>query len=210
MSPPLPPPLFVAPSKSLPQGTGGSQEPETLSLNVVKLHCDSASSCEQVVVVVPGGRESLGSTMSEIGFRGSLIPFHLYSLEGCGFAPRRQDKAQLGKRLVPFPDKTTRGQWSTLAGCLWPPHREPGRSAEASGAGETGLRALGSETSLWAAWPLLPVGEAQGVSQVIPGGENQNWKLDTPTWKRQRGMKRAAEGSESEPTFNEMFTTCQP
>ena len=64
--------------------------------------------------------------------------------------------------------------------------------------------------SLWAAWPLLPVGEAQGVSQVIPGGENQNWKLDTPTWKRQRGMKRAAEGSESEPTFNEMFTTCQP
>lgn len=159
MSPPLPPPLFVAPSKSLPQGTGGSQEPETLSLNVVKLHCDSASSCEQVVVVVPGGRESLGSTMSEIGFRGSLIPFHLYSLEGCGFAPRRQDKAQLGKRLGPFPDKTTRGQWSTLAGCLWPPHREPGRSAEASGAGETGLRALGSETSLWAAWPLPRMGK---------------------------------------------------
>lgn len=75
MSPPLPPPLFVAPSKSLPQGTGGGREPETLSLNVVKLHCDGASSCEQVVVVVPGGRESLGSTMSEIGFRGSLFPF---------------------------------------------------------------------------------------------------------------------------------------
>ena len=32
------------------------------------------------------------------------------SREGCGFAPRRQDKAQAGKRLVPFPDKTTRGQ----------------------------------------------------------------------------------------------------
>ncbi|KAI4564954.1 hypothetical protein MJG53_015966 [Ovis ammon polii x Ovis aries] len=34
-------------SKSLPQGTGGGREPETLSLNVVKLHCDGASSCEQ-------------------------------------------------------------------------------------------------------------------------------------------------------------------
>lgn len=73
--PHLPPPLFVAPSKSLAQGTGSSQEPETLSLNVVRLRCDSASSCEQVVVVVPGGREILGSTMSEIGFRSSLFPF---------------------------------------------------------------------------------------------------------------------------------------
>ena len=69
---------------------------------------------------------------------------------------------------------------------------------------------LGKWGSLWAAWPLPPVGKAQGVSRVTPGGENQNRKLDTPTWKRRRGVKRAAEGSESEPTFNEMFTMCQP
>lgn len=73
--PHLPPSLFVAPSKSLAQGAGSSQEPETLSLNVLTLHCHSASGCEQVVLVVPGGREILGSTMSEIGFRGSLCPF---------------------------------------------------------------------------------------------------------------------------------------
>lgn len=68
----------MAPSKSLAQGTGSSQEPETLSLNVLRLHCHS---CEQVLLVVLGGREILGSTMSEIGFRGSLCPFTCITLK---------------------------------------------------------------------------------------------------------------------------------
>lgn len=96
--------------------------------------------------MVPGEEGILGSTVSEIGPRGPLLPSPPMAQGPC--VRSGLDKAQSGKRLVPFPDKTTRGQWSTLADSLQPRDQEPGRSAEASDTGETGMATRRSETIL--------------------------------------------------------------
>lgn len=86
---------------------------------VEMLHSDSPSTREQVAVVV-------GAVQSpeRQKWLAESSPFRLAA------APllRAPYKAQQGKRPFTFPDETTRGQWSTLAGGCSCRTRKVGRS----------------------------------------------------------------------------------
>lgn len=83
------------------------------------LHSDGSSNREQVAVVVPAFQ-----------FPEPQKWLALSSAFGLAAVPslRALDKAQQGKRLFTFPDETTRGQWSTLAGGCGCRTRKVGRS----------------------------------------------------------------------------------
>lgn len=83
------------------------------------LHSNGSSNSKQVAVVVPAFQ-----------FPEPQKWLALSSAFGLAAVPslRALDKAQQGKRLFTFPDETTRGQWSTLAGGCGCRTRKVGRS----------------------------------------------------------------------------------
>lgn len=110
--------LCAAPSKAWLRAQEASTDAKPIS-RVEMLHSDSPSTREQVAVVVG----AVQSPERQKWLAGSS-PFCLAA------APllRAPYKAQQGKRPFTFPDETTRGQWSTLAGGCSCRTRKVGRS----------------------------------------------------------------------------------